>query len=322
MATATLRDIEHGNASADLTGKRRRTLVYQVDADAVFLGNTGNIQSVIGLPQKGQLDPIDPTFGLVDSHEIISIDENPGYSHVRVNVSNDRSFRLHPRPDRTNPLYKANEDTDEDEVSEIPHLRTWPIAVPNSATPEQGFDYEIFKARFDGTYEVRLRSVFWNVWGTTERAIVRSQKKKLHNINGEALLFLGARATHTDTLGYEVEYRWRSDPGVLKPTITRIVNGTPVQSSFYILNDINHVIWDGVTTIHFPPAIRSPLNAVLGLSDGAEYVRPPFHTIETILLTDPEEPVDFVHYLPYAVGTLGGGPPGNGWTFLPGIGTP
>lgn len=318
MPTATLRDIEHGNASTDLTGKRRRTLIYQVDADAVFLGNGTNILGVIGLPQKGTPDPIDPGFGLVDGHDIVSIDENPGYSHVRVNISNDRSWRLHPRPDRTNPIYKANEDTDEDEVSEIPHLRTWPIMVPGATPPEQGFDYEVIKLRFDGSYEMRLRSVFWNTWGITERAVVKSQKKKLHVINGEPLLFLGARATHTDTLGYEVEYRWRSDPGVLRPTITRLINGTPVQGSFYLFNDINHVVWDGETTLHFPPAILSPLNVILGLGDANEYVRPPFHTIETILLADPEEPVDFVHYLPYAVGGVNG----NGWQFLPGIGTP
>jgi hypothetical protein len=260
------------------------------------------------LPQSGDPFPGQPPGQIftirMDRYDVAPADD--GMSIVTAVYTNDRSGRLNPSPDRTEPAFKSWSMDFQESVIDFPTVLTYPLKIPGETGPAgQG------RTADTTIYKISEQVIVW------ERAVVLSnvtfdelrrigaQNNKIHKIGDRAYRFKAGRLHQTERTAWETVYTWIEDAGTLAPlgilgSFTYPANGGPVTVGPPA----------DERQIYVPPRLTNQLlQQITGLADTRQYVRSPFHQIGFELTTGMVP--QFWQHCPYEVEA-------NGWQQLPG----
>jgi hypothetical protein len=270
------------------------------------------------LPQSGDPFPGQPPGQIftirMDRYDVAPADD--GMSIVTAVYTNDRSGRLNPAPDRTEPSFKSWSMDFQEAAADYPTVMTYPLRIPGetgSGGPGRTADTTIYK--IGEQLIVWERSIVLTNVTSDELRRIGAQNNKIHKIGDRAYRFKAGRIHQTERTAWETVYTWIEDPGTPPPkgilgAFTYPANGGFSQGVPSYAGPVSVGPVTDERRIYVPPKTANQLLLqIAGLSDTREYVRSPFHQIGFELTKDmiPQ----FWQHCPYDIEA-------NGWQNLPG----
>jgi hypothetical protein len=266
------------------------------------------------LPQPGDPFPGQPPgqiFAIrMDRYDVEP--EDDGMTIVTCVYTNDRSGRLNPSPDRTEPNFRSWSMDFQESVVNFPTVITYPLKIPGeTGGGANGRTADTTIYTIPEQLIVWERSVVLSNITFDEVRRIGAQNNKIHKIGDRAYRFKAGRCHQTERTAWETTYTWIEDPGTPPPlgllgafSYPGNGGGNQYAGPVPVGNPIDE------RNIYVPPKLGNLLaQQIAGLNDPRQYVRSPFHQIGFELTKDMVP--QFWQHCPYEVEA-------NGWQSLPG----